>query len=134
MLLQLFCILEADADHQIISNELCLAVASWLKMGEPAHAQAALQRHSQLTGDWSSAQQQHCFKAAVQLIKPNPAPAVVQLAVDICMLAVSNTLPDSSSQVQELVQALLAAKRHHEAYDVSMICIYVFAAVMSKLL
>lgn len=117
--MQLFSLLEADTEHHVTPDELCVALASWLKLGKPSAAYKLMQRYCQLTSDWSAAQQQQSFQAALQLIRAHPEPSAVQVAVDICMLAVVKLLPHSASQVQKLMQALLAVGMHHEAYKVS---------------
>ena len=119
MRLQLVSLLEADSEHRITPHELCMALASWLKIGKPAGAHELLQRYCQLTSDWSATQQQQSFKAAVQLLTAKPKPAAVSVAVGLCMLAVEKRLPHSTKQVQQLVQTLLAVGMHHEAYKVS---------------
>lgn len=117
--MQLFSLLEADSEHHVTPDELCVALQSWLKIDKPAAAYKLLQHYSQLTSDWCAAEQQQSFQAALQLIRANPEPSAVQVAVDICMLAVVKLWPHSTSQVQKLVQALLAVGMHPKAYKVS---------------
>ena len=61
---QLFLLLEAEDGHSLASEELSLAILSWLSMHEVSTAHAAWQRHSKLTVRMSQSEQQNVFEAA----------------------------------------------------------------------
>ena len=122
---QLFLLLEAEVEYHVSSDELMLAVLSWLKLRQPAAAHAAWQRHAQLTAQLTAAQQQAAFRAALagpaatQGQKQRLGGAVVALATDCCLLGARLGMPESSKQLQQLVSLLLEAGSHHKAYTVS---------------
>ena len=114
--LQLFALMAAEEGYQLKPEELYWAVGSWLKLQEPAAALAAWQAHKQLAVQWTAAQQQHAFAAALDLIKTKFQLAAFQLAMNMSSIQT----PHRSQQVQDLVQALLQAQRVTEAYTVSL--------------
>ena len=123
--MQLFLLLEAEAEYRVSSDELMLAVLSWLKLCQPEAAHVAWQRHSQLTAQLTAAQQQAAFQAALagpagtQGQKRQLNDTVVAMAVDCCLLGARLGMPKSSEQLQQLVSLLLGAGSHRKAYKVS---------------
>ena len=124
--MQLFLLLEAEAGYHVSSDELMLAVLSWLKLCQPLAAHAAWQRHTQLTAQLTAAQQQAAFQAALA----GPAAtqgrkkrqldgAIVAMAMGCCLLAARLGMPQSCEQLQQLVSLLLEAGSHRKAYKVS---------------
>ena len=123
--MQLFLLLEAEPEYHVSSDELMLAVLSWLKLRQPAAAHAAWQRHAQLTAQLTAAQQQATFQAALA----GPAPkqgqkrqlngTVVAMAMDCCLLGARLGMPQCCEQLQQLVSLLLETRSHQQAYKVS---------------
>lgn len=117
--LQLFSYLEADDEHQVVQDELVLALLGWLHLGQSPSAHAAWQRYGQLTTKLTAGQQQKLFKAALSLKGQRFDPAAVAMAKDLCMLAAKSQRHSSPEQTQQLIQALLARGRLQDACMVS---------------
>lgn len=117
--MQLFLLLEADDKHCLSSEELSAAVVSWLTMSEVHAAHAVWQRHSKLTLQMTTKQQQKAFQAALNMLQHQPDTTAVVMARDCCLLAASLRLPGNSQQLQQLVDVLLADHQNQEAYTVN---------------
>ena len=115
----MFLLLEADPQHHISATELPLAVVSWLTMSQCEAAHAAWQRHSKLTLQSSPQQQQQVFQRALEVLKEQPGAVAAALATDCCLLAAKLSMSDSSDQLQQLIDTLLAGHHRQEAYNVS---------------
>ena len=119
VVVQLFTSLETDTGHRLSSEELSLALLSWLLLTKVSTAHAAWQRHSKLTAHMTASQQQEVFHAILRVLQEQSDDAAADMAQDCCLLAAKLKWTQSYEQVQQLVDALLAGRQHKHAYHVS---------------